>query len=561
MTNLGAPIGQVLVCGTLRDGLGLAVEHCTVCAEAEPAGMPALLQPEPVRVQTDAAGTFQLLLPEGVRYCVSLFPRELAPRLLRRAVGGRGLPRIDLGEVVLRENPGLVVAVRSVGGAPFADAEVGVRLHLVPGDLPPLAAGVFERSAHTDAAGECRLSALAPGIYVLRAVAAGCRAIERTVQLAGEDAGPVRMSLTLTPAESVLGTAADAQGNPLPMLAVRLAGRGGVEVAGQTGADGSFELAATPDPPLRLGIDLPGGGFCWFGPVHPRTPLQLVLPCGKPVGGRVLAPDRTLVRKATVVFTPADGMPVQPGLFLTRAEVVTDADGAFRFGGLPTGRFFVDASSQDGNETQLGPAPLPDPMTILLEAPCRLAGKVVDPRGLALNRAVVECLPAGPLDASAPWLLAPEAAITSVHAGVVLTDTNGRFDFPVLAAGACRLRVTAQGLAPALTEPLDLQRGREAEPLHVRLGPASWIHGRLLRAGVGLADQRVQAQPARGGLAVASAWTEADGSFRIGPLAAASYSVIYACPGRQEPFTSLAPVVQQITLQEGQDLQLDLRFP
>ena len=129
------------------------------------------------------------------------------------------------------------------------------------------------------------------------------------------------------------------------------------------------------------------------------------------------------------------------------------------------------------------------------------------------------------------------------------------------------MRAQASDAAPAVSEPIVIAPGLLPPAVQLRLGRAGWLVGSVRRAGLPAADVQLTARGQRKGTPAAMAVSAADGSFRLGPLAADHYTVIYpswaalAIAPRSQGVASDAELpVRSIDLAEGQELRLELEW-
>jgi hypothetical protein len=157
------------------------------------------------------------------------------------------------------------------------------------------------------------------------------------------------------------------------------------------------------------------------------------------------------------------------------------------------------------------------PITLVLPAGCRLAGRLVGPgplEGIAVE-VVADRLP-GPLD---EWTSSPIAVATS--------DASGHFALPALPPGRLVLRAGRAGRF-ALTPVLELAAGADQQR-DLELLEGAVVEGHVQRHGTP-ATARLQLTGRRPGLPSLRAVTGEGGSFRIGPVPAGDYLLVYAFP-------------------------------
>jgi hypothetical protein len=443
--------------------------------------------------------------------------------LLRgQVVGASGTPLSDVIVRALGRGPGPRAAGNSFIG------ELGV----IPGPVPPIptaaprwsrttASGHGFWSTLTDARGRFQLTALPRREIGLMLAHEGYRSvtIERVVldrETAAHGAQPVRLAscddavsgrsrssseqryracrahpladparftlgrLVMQPVARLTVRVLDERRFPLPgsdvvfqiagrthRLTTNHRGEASFPVAQQGAA--SISAAATGFQPSRLQVQLP---------IDNRRPLELVLAeSAGELRGRIV--DRR--------GAPLAGAKI--ALLGSAASVVADASGAFRLGGLASGRNRIRVSC-DGFAPLERPVRVGETLEIGLQPLRSLSGHVADWRtGSAISVFRLQ------RDRG--------AARTVRHA-------NGRFTLQ-LAPGTHRLTVVAHGYAPltrSLSIPHESSRSR-LDPLELQLKRAGTLDGRVVDArGEPAANATVSC-------ATASTTTKRDGSFRL----------------------------------------------
>jgi hypothetical protein len=330
---------------------------------------------------------------------------------------------------------------------------------------------------------------------------------------------------------------------------------GGPAVETITAADGSFRCSCLQPTPQQLQLQWLASGEVTLLPLSPTGDVgDLQLPIGKPFACSV-AFGGVAAGSAEIELVPQQPLAVGPAL-LRRIRLRSATDGAVRAEGIPTGRYVATVSSQgffaDERELEL-PAP---PMNLTLQPLPTLAGRIVDADGVPRQGVHVDCV----ADDEVAGLAAPIRRAR--------TDGNGRFALPQVPAGRCRVRAQTGDAAPAVSEPIAIAPGQLPAAVQLRLGRAGWLVGTVRRAGVPIADVQLTARGRRPGAPVAMATSAADGAFRLGPLAADHYTVIYPSwtalaiasgpPGAVAGDAELP--VRSIDLAEGQELRLELEW-
>jgi hypothetical protein len=547
-----APAGNVH--GRLVDGLGNPLTGCTVVAEcrgewaADDAAAPAAL-----RTVSDHDGRFAFDLPADVTFALSAFPAGLPPCLLWERLRCQQ-PR-DLGTIAVRERPGLVVAVVDEHGHRLPAATVQLRPQLGEADLPAMARSTLQRRGTTGSDGTVQLRAPAPGACVVHVELAGWLASE-VVWLSDAGLPATRpFEVVMSRGGELSGRLRRSTGEALAGVAVRCRPiAGGPFVETITAADGSFRCSGLQPTPQQLHVQWTPGGDVTLLPLSPTGDVgDLQLPSGKPFACSVTS-GGAATGTAEIELVPQQPLAVGPAL-LRRIRLRSATDGAVRAEDIPTGRYVATVSSQgcfaDERELDL-PAP---PMTLTLQPLPTLAGRIVDADGVPRQGVQIECV-------------ADDAfALPAAPSRRARTDGNGRFALPQVPAGRCRVRAQTSDAAPAVSEPIAIGKGQLPAAVQLRLGRAGWLVGTVRRAGVPVADVQVTARGQRPGAPIAMATSAADGAFRLGPLAADHYTVIYpswtALAIAPKPTGAVGDAelpVRSIDLAEGQELRLELEW-
>jgi Carboxypeptidase regulatory-like domain len=495
--------------GRIVDGLDNPQAGCTVFLENADGTAAA--------PSTDAGGWFSAELKPDC-YSVTVDCGGAPPWIAADVAVVRAGTTIELGNLVQRSRPGLVVTVHS-GGRPVPSALIHLRPQLLPLALPAHARSASERRCRSDDEGRAIVPAPPPGPASLEVRA---RSFLPYVQrLHPENLGSGPLEIELEAASPRLGSVHTTSGAALPGVEVTASLLEGT-VLERTRSDdrGAFRFEALPAHALRFTVKESLGEWTFEPVPYGDHDLDLRLPAGSEVAGLVQRPDGTGLSQATVaasVLAAAD----QGGTALCvtrRLTVTTDGSGGFVLPDMPSGSLTLVASSQERPAVRTDLPALPTtPITLVLPAGCRLAGRLVGPgplEGIAVE-VVADRLP-GPLD---EWTANPIAVATS--------DASGRFTLPALPPGRLVLRA-GKGSHFAVTPVLELAAGADLRR-DLELLEGAVVEGHVQRHGTA-ATARLQLTGRRPGLPSLRAVTGEGGSFRIGPVPAGDYLLVYAFP-------------------------------
>jgi protocatechuate 3,4-dioxygenase beta subunit len=380
-----------------------------------------------------------------------LEPGEYALSVSREGYAGKTVPSVTVKAEGVSEWPPVVLTagvaiggfVRNGRGEPVVGAEVF-----------SFGEGSGPRQASTDPEGRFRLEGLSPERGVMLNVRAdGYAPLQRTVSPPADD-----LSLVLTTSGTIRGRVEDAGSNrPITDFTAsvrepRGGGMGGMRVVlggGQPdrsfqSADGTFELTDVAPGKWSVSASSPGyrpaevtGVEVAEGETKEGVVLQLKK--GAVVTGRVLDPRRGSGIPNAAVSWREDGggpaMAIIAGFGGGQNSQTTDADGRFRFDGLPGGKLNVTASHPDFLDTSK-PVDVPEEdettLDLTLSVGGAIAGTVVGKDG----RTPV---------AGAEVELDEQGSGRSRGGDSARADGSGNFLFEHLKAG--RYRVTARSSA------------------------------------------------------------------------------------------------------------------
>ena len=347
---------------------------------------------------TDAAGRFELRhLPAG-SFDLAVRAKGFAPLTVPALAVPEGSGTSDLGTVVLAPGAAIHGVVRDPQGEPVADAEVRARgaeregMSLLPGDdVPP--------DALTAADGSFVLADLAPG-----------RRFDLTVTHPGYGpasapgvavAAPAPVRIVLEPAARVSGRVAGPDGKPVAGATVTLAeearsGSSSRVSRRMANADdeGGFSFGGVAPGPLALSAEAPRHQTAELRGLEVKAGqelagVDLVLPAGAAVEGRVLSPEGRPVAEAVVAVNEASR---GRSVYFSPLRTAADADGHYRIDGIAPGphtlevradgfrrtRRDVDAKGETGG------------IDFQLDRGLEVSGRVIDAAGAPVAGAGVE---------------------------------------------------------------------------------------------------------------------------------------------------------------------------
>jgi protocatechuate 3,4-dioxygenase beta subunit len=172
----------------------------------------------------DAGGRFRIAAVPSGTHLLEVQGEGHAPLQRDVRVGGRDV-EVDLGDIPLREGPGIRGWVRNPDGQPIAGARVRAF------EARPLSTAQMG-DVHTDADGGFELEGLEPGTYRLVVSAEGhARALQQAT--AGTEA-----IVVLSPAAAISGLVLDESGDPVPSCEVVAWPSAGSGASGDTASDG-----------------------------------------------------------------------------------------------------------------------------------------------------------------------------------------------------------------------------------------------------------------------------------------------------------------------------------
>jgi protocatechuate 3,4-dioxygenase beta subunit len=486
----------------------------------------------PVARGTSAAdGSFQV----GIRRVASggyevhilgaQHPDHVLPKLT--AFAGRF---VDLGEV--RLPPGQVltgqVTVQGSAGFPIPDAEIVVQpAGLVPafGTAPGREDGI---RTTTGPNGVFRLPHLAPGFVRITAVAQGFARVERqAVEIrAGVEN---RVDFELPKGLSIAGEVRDEAGVGIAgarVEATLLSSREPFVAQARADADGRFDVLGLIEGPYRLDAAAPGFVGDSQKPVRAgATEARFTLRRQGSLALRVRGAGRDL-RQYEVLLRghDAENDRLRPLPWAQLERVLGDdlgADGSFRLRHVDPGSYVVQVDAPGYARTFSAPCAVgvdtqDVPVLVDMRQGGTLVGRCLGPDGQPLAEVEVRTL-ADSLDDSPLLAMLGDALPTRITTTGVRSGANGRFELPLLAAGAYQLRLEHPAFAPLALRGLELVDGEHRDLGEFRLVRGAELLGTVRVDGAPAGQVKISATQLAGdaGGFQASAVSDDQGRFRF----------------------------------------------
>jgi len=526
--------------GTIVDGEGGRIREARVVARpgsgAASQGMMVIAGPAATtefEAESDGDGSFTLEgLPEGA-FDIEVTRRGFAKvRLPALEIAAGDEPR-DLGEIVMQPGERVVGIVTDTDGQPvegvevFADSGGGAMMVVMAGMGGP------ERrpDATSDPAGWFQIDDLdAQAEYRLRFSRRGFVDARLTgIKLPR----PEPLEVRLDPSSDVSGRVVDAEGEPIPGARVEMTRSRSLEMGNravmtmmmaseETDRDGRFVFEDQEPGVISLGarasgyreakrdnIEIPKG--------EDLTGIELPLPPGAVVEGRVLAPDGRPAIGAGV--GPVTESPDPMGGMLDRET--SDGSGHFRLEGLEAGPVAIEARHPDYPRV-VKDVELREGINVVeleFSGGHEVSGLVSDTAGRPVPGASLRLVAAGRF-----WGGGPETR----------SKGDGTFVMPGVQDGDYGLWAEAEGYAPSAGKQRVSVAGEPVAGLEVRLDPGAVLLGRVsglppedfARVGIQLEGDTPHFEDAP---------VDTQGNVRIEHLLPGSYTVIgsVARSGRQ----------------------------
>ncbi len=503
----GQPDGGVHLIGFVVDGAGLPVAGAEVSAELE-RGMPdRALNPAPKHA-TDAGVPVDAGVPiDAGAPAVSTAPPSgadgrfaignLVPGRYRVRVTGPGLLAAEVRFVPVPSDAARLVVARQVaiagtvldGGKPVANATVGLRGEAIGGTL----------ETHTDQAGKFAFDALPEGRYQLYAWQGALAA--RTVRVSRLGAGPFGpLELALEAGTIVIGRVIDRDEGVGLAAAIELRPVGDDQAPryARSEPDGTFRFEGIPTgtwiaDAFAPGFTSPGGVELIAGKSIP----ELALVRGAAVEGRVVDGDGQPIADAVV-------RALTPGPQPTEISEAVDRDHLRRYSGrtmapTPVTSFAGDPQLIPRGElgVMVGPIPpLPPPGT-----------------EVARTASVVEGTGVGMVGEPAPL------AVDPARASIWTTGADGKFRIRGLGKGKFIVIANATGFAAGESKPTQVEPGQLITGVDIVLTPGTFVVGKVTdQHGLAVIGAEVSAMTAGDPTSPTSAFTDAEGLYRLGPF-------------------------------------------
>jgi uncharacterized GH25 family protein len=467
-----------LVLGRGRTAFGRVIDRAEKPVPG--AEVSLLANPDSWDTATGPEGGFEVrALPAGP---VDLRVRKsgFVPVLVRAIPIPGGEGPFNLGMVILE--PGVILRglVTDREGRPVSGAEVHRVPDLLRAEIAARAGALSrEPDASTGVDGRFEIPDLRRGDRVNLFVRASGYAPGSLGGVTVPPAKPVRV--VLDRGARVAGRVVDPEDRPvvganIELLSHRpgeergLIRRAGTSLSAQSDADGRFafegvtpgaaDLSVTAEAfqPAKL-ADLPV-------PARGVEDLKVVLERGAVIEGRVLT---------------AAGDPVEDGrVTCGNAASVSDADGAYRLEGVPSGPQTVRLLHRDylPFDKKLNVQPGTNPLDLILPGGHEVSGRVVDRAGEGISGAELSLFPPG-----------------SPRERDAVSGADGSFRFANVEDGTWSIRAAKEGYVPAESEAAVRVAGAPVRDLVVRLDKGAKIAGRLLGLDLyDLAEVEVSAQ-------------------------------------------------------------------
>lgn len=376
----------------------------------------------------------------------------------------------DLGMFLLERSHVLRGHVAGPDGRPVADASLWILEHRARRSVPsPEDLDAKKPATRTDSAGYFEASGLTAGSRIdLVARRSGySSAVARAIDIPRESP----LELTLSEAADIVGHVKDPDGLPVEDARVELWPEDpGTGVVGARALDEGDARHSTsgPDGQFRLEDVRPGAyrlqasADDWA----PADPVALVLTAEDEPDEQVLT-----LRPGAILSgwtRTSEGEPVADvEVTLATARTESDDEGRYRLTGLPLGPDLLEAwhpiFGRTSGEVEIRAGE--EPFDIEFEAVVEVEGRVVDPRGEAIEGADVRLSAEGWRD-----LRILEAK----------SDPRGRFEFPQVARGPYSVHLTKAGFVAAEpAEGVEVGAGG-VENLLLEMWPEAEVRGHLL---------------------------------------------------------------------------------
>jgi uncharacterized GH25 family protein len=536
-----------VVDGGRRPIAGARVSLRLAASTRFPARLQEILNPERLpEVPTDAAGRFELRNLVAGTFDLIVRARGFAPLTVPALAVPEGTGATDAGTVMLAPGASVHGLVADPKGNPVEGAEVYAQ------SRSELRRFLGEEQGPADAVtaadGSFVLEDRSPGESLHLAVTHPGYGPGSAPGVAVPSEAPIR--IVLLPTARVAGRTLDPDGGPVAGASVFLSEDESRSFGGRSVLMSSDRFhRATSDDEGGFSFDGVSPGTFSLSAQAPRrqeaelknlelktgqdlTGVELVLAPGAEVTGRVLSPEGRPVAEAQVMLVEASE---QRYPTFSSLGASTDADGRYRFDGLPPGKRTLEARAEGYRravrDVELTAAAVVD---FTLERGLEASGRVVDDAG-------------SPIPGVDLTLFASQFSTDIPRA---VSEADGTFRFSGLQDGTYRLMAFKDGYAPDRRGTKVTVAGAPVSGLEVKLSGGGTITGRL--TGVEFSQlSRVQVSANFTG----SGQVDADGIYRIPHLPPGRWTVkaiVPDTPLHAEGVVNLEPGVPEVRL----DLQL-----
>lgn len=418
---------------------------------------------------TDADGSFRFVAPGPGTWQLATITADgylpYAPELGRGSVrfNARAGQRIEHADLFLFPALDYHGRVVDAEGEPVAGAEI----ELFAADSGERTLVAIEASFRSD--GDGKFVFHAPDYAVLEARhpdhASGRAMLDDAAQLSHELTIQLGVG-TSEPGAPITGRVVDAQGIGLDSIEVRAEPAPGVGALARTpacvtAADGSFELAPLDAHDYVIVASLPERPTLSSEVVSPGAEVELRVPEGLRLRGRLVDPRGEAVAAGTVALLAIDGLRRDR----VAAVSVFDARGEFVFEGLAEGKYELQAIAQGYARSQPQTVTLPSPnerVEVTLRDGASVFGRVVDAHSH-------EPLPLAHV--SVQGIATADSVLPGLSSTV--TDQSGEFELSGIDPGRVSVNVGAFAHDGKILAGIELALDERHGPIEVALTPVA----------------------------------------------------------------------------------------
>lgn len=465
-----------------------------------------------------------------------------ATALVRPGVGSLGQKTLELGadevrEVELRVQQAAGIRGRvEADGRPVMDATLSLSYAFADGmDGRPLEPFIVSDVLHTDAAGTFALEALAPGRLQILVEAADFPFWESHEISLRPGENLEELVLDIAPAGAVFGQVLSNSG-PVNLASVEVRNLDdGLQWNTRTDASGAFRVEGLAAGVYSLRARAPGYADEFIEEVliqdDGETEVNLEVSSSQAFYGRVVDSQGAPVPAAQVIFMSAS----------ERHVIQTNEFGRFQWDEPGEGNWTAQATSPRYESSRQIPARPGQELTLELGEGGAILGRVVDQRGQPVGGVTVS-------------VANVEYDIPGVHHPRQLTRgrsaaETGEFRVAPLPPGRYRLVTQGGGFAPAQSESLRVESGRDVTGVVITVDSGATLRGVVIDVNTGEPVERAVVQLMVPQLSINTA-TGADGSFAIDNVPGGRISLqVRHHEYVQEYFTVEMPPRGEITLE------------